>query len=291
MFIRSILLFTSITTLMAQQPTVLGVSPVGGAGNVTFIAGGMISGSPVKGEPYSAQAVTEFTQVLADGNRIVNSSTAAVYRDSYGRERREQTLPNIGALLAQGNPTKMILISDPVAGVNYSLDPGSKVAMKLPAMKTSDLPPPPDLPQPPANGHAVFFRSLAGPPGGGVSPGPVMYVNPGTASGLSAPSVEQLGSQLINGVSVNGTRTTMTIPAGQIGNDNPIGIVDEVWKSPDLQVIVQSQHTDPRSGTTKYSLTSISRGEPSTTLFQVPAAYTVQDAPAPMSRQILAPAQ
>lgn len=285
MFIRSILLFTSIATLMAQQPTVVGMGPAGGAGNVTFIAGGMISGSPVQGAPYSAHAVTEFTQVLADGNRIVNSSTATVYRDSYGRERREQTLPNMGALLVQGNPTKMILISDPVTGVNYSLDPSSKVAMKLPAMKTSDLPPLP------ANGQ-VLFRSFDGLAGGGALPGPVMYVNPGTTGGSSAsPSVEQVGSQLINGVSTNGTRTTMTIPAGQIGNENPIGIVDEVWRSADLQVIVQSTHSDPRSGTTTYSLTNVSRSEPSASLFQVPADYTVQDAPAPTSRRIIAPAQ
>jgi hypothetical protein len=290
MFIRSILLFTSVATLMAQQPTVMGMRPAGGAGNVTFIAGGMISGSPVQGAPYSAQAVTEFTQVLADGNRIVNSSTATVYRDSYGRERREQTLPNIGALLGQGNPTKMILISDPVTGVNYSLDPSSKVAMKLPAMKTSDLPPLPDLPPPPANGQ-VFFRSFAGPAGGGAAPGPVMYFNPATAGGSSTPSVEQLGSQSINGVSTNGTRTTLTIPAGQIGNENPIGIVDEVWRSANLQVIVQSTHSDPRSGTTTYSLTNISRSEPSATLFQVPADYAVRDAPAPTSRAIIAPAQ
>ena len=290
MLIRSVLLFASIATLMAQQPTVVGMSPLGGAGNVTFISGGMISGSPVKGAPYSAQAVTEFTQALADGNRIVNNSTAMVYRDSYGRERREQSLPTIGAAASQGNPTKMILISDPVSGVNYSLDPSSKVAMKLPAMKTSDLPPLPDLPQPQVNGQ-VFFRSFAGPVAGGISPGPVMYVNSGAAGGSSAPSVEQLGSQLISGLSVNGTRTTMTIPAGQIGNDNPIRIVDEVWKSPDLQVIVQSTHSDPRSGATTYSLTNISRSEPSATLFQVPADYTVQDAPAPISRRILAPAQ
>lgn len=288
--IRSVLLFTSVATLMAQPTQVVGVAPMSGAGPVTFISAGMISGSPVKGAPYSAQAVTEFTQVLADGNRIVNTSTAAVYRDSYGRERREQTLPNIGPLRGQGPSAKVILISDPAAGVNYSLDPSGKVAMKMPVMKTSDLTALPDLPPPAANGQ-VFFRSFDGPAGGPVSRGPVMYVNTGAAAGSSAPNVEQLGGQMINGVSVNGTRTTMTIPAGQIGNDNPIQIVDEVWKSPDLQVIVQSQHTDPRSGTTKYSLTGISRDEPSPSLFQVPADYTVQDAPAPTSRRVLTGAQ
>src|SRR5467141_1934358 len=35
----------------------------------------------VKGAPYSAQAVTEMTQILSDGNRIVNTTSSAVYRD------------------------------------------------------------------------------------------------------------------------------------------------------------------------------------------------------------------
>ena len=53
-------------------------------------------GKLVKGAPYSAQAVTESTQVLSDGNRIVNKSVASVYRDSEGRIRREHTLRAIG---------------------------------------------------------------------------------------------------------------------------------------------------------------------------------------------------
>jgi hypothetical protein len=236
------------------------------------MAGEMIGGSPVKSAPYSAQAVTQSTQTLADGNRIVNNTSAAVYRDSDGRERREQSLPNIGALTAQGAPSKNILISDPVAGANYSLDPNTKTAMKLPSVKTLDLPPPP------ASGQPVFVRNFASVTSSGPN---VMYF--GTAGGAgSTPNVEQLGSQVINGVAADGTRTTVTIAAGQIGNEQPIQVVDEVWRSSELQVIVQSQHSDPRMGTTSYSLTNISRSEPSPTLFQVPPDYTVQDAPTPI---------
>src|SRR5229473_6870157 len=39
----------------------------------TFVTSEMSFDRLVKGAPYSAQAVTETTQVLADGNRIVNS--------------------------------------------------------------------------------------------------------------------------------------------------------------------------------------------------------------------------
>jgi hypothetical protein len=85
---------------------------------------------PVKGAPYSGQAVTETTQTLADGNRIVNRSTAMLYRDSEGRTRREQTLKSIGGMTAGTEPLQSILISDPVAGFSYTLDPASKIARK-----------------------------------------------------------------------------------------------------------------------------------------------------------------
>jgi hypothetical protein len=103
---------------------------------------------------------------------------------------------------------------------------------------------------------------------------------PGAPGGAeNAPTVEQLGSKLIEGVQAEGTRTTMIIPAGEMGNEQPIRIVDEQWRSPELQVIVQSEHNDPRMGKTVYSLKNISRVEPSPELFQVPADYSMKDFP------------
>ena len=66
----------------------------------------------------------------------------------------------------------------------------------------------------------------------------------------------------IEGVRAEGTRTTMTIPAGQIGNELPINIVSERWFSPDLKVLVMSRQSDPRFGETTYRLTNLSRAEP-----------------------------
>jgi hypothetical protein len=76
-----------------------------------------------------------------------------------------------------------------------------------------------------------------------------------------------------------GTRITTTIPAGDIGNEQPIQIVDERWYSPELQVVVMTRHSDPRFGETTYRLTNIQRGEPSASLFQVPSDYTVKEVP------------
>ena len=60
-------------------------------------------GKVVKGAPYSAQAISETTQTLADGNRITRKSTTLVYRDSEGRTRREQSLNNVGPFATAGD--------------------------------------------------------------------------------------------------------------------------------------------------------------------------------------------
>ena len=97
--------------------------------NFIFVASEMNSdGKVVKGAPYSAQAVTETTQTLSDGNRIINKSTATIYRDSEGRTRREQTLRVMGPFATAGEPPQTIFINDPVAGANYALNPTARTA-------------------------------------------------------------------------------------------------------------------------------------------------------------------
>jgi len=90
---------------------------------------------------------------------------------------------------------------------------------------------------------------------------------------------ESLGKQTIEGIEAEGVRTTMTIPAGEIGNERPIEIISERWYSPELQTLVMTKHSDPRFGETVYHLTNISRSEPDASLFQVPADYKIKDAP------------
>src|SRR5258708_37714611 len=82
----------------------------------------------VKNSPYSAQSVTEFTQALADGNRIHRTTSGSIARDSEGRTRREQTLSGIGAMASTGESMKSVMINDPVAGASYSLEPRSHAA-------------------------------------------------------------------------------------------------------------------------------------------------------------------
>jgi len=242
-------------------------------------------GKLVKGAPYSAQAVTEMTQMLIDGNRIVNKSTVSIYRDSEGRTRREQTLRAIGPFATASEPPQTIFISDPVAQMSYVLDARTHVARKMPSFRfeVNVAPPvkgirlaaPPEGPAPPArpdhgqNDPNIFVMTTPPVPGGeGYR---VEYHGGGKRA-----KAESMDKQLIEGVEAEGTRTTVTIPAGQIGNERAIEIVSERWYSPELQTVVMTKHSDPRFGETVYRLTNISRSEQPRSLFEVPGDYTVK---------------
>ena len=86
----------------------------------------------------------------------------------------------------------------------------------------------------------------------------------------------------MEGVLVNGVRTTHTIPAGQIGNERPIAIVSEIWTSPDLKTVVFSKRTDPRMGEQTFRLTNIVRAEPDPSLFTVPPHFKIVEGPQPI---------
>jgi len=245
-----------------------------------FVGGQMFNGKSVKGQPYSAEAVNETTQTLADGNKIVTRSSTMIYRDSEGRERREETIGRLGALGSSGTPAKVVFISDPVAKVSYTLHAEDRTAEKMPALATITT----DTPA-----HAVTTQSYAFTvrrdvaAGAPEPPKAAFFFQSDGRGGHAEPAgkVEQLGMQTVEGVAAEGTRTTTTIPAGQIGNERDINIVSERWMSPDLGVLVMSKRSDPRMGETVYKLTNVNRSEPAHSLFEVPADYTVTDAGRP----------
>ncbi len=222
--------------------------------------------STVKGSPYSAQAVTEFTQTLTDGNRIHRTSTSPLARDSDGRTRREESLVAIGPWANSGDAPKTVFINDPVAGVNYVLDANSKTANVMHNVMRES---------PGALAQKIQIMDGAGPGIAGA-----IRINAGaSASAAAVPEMkrESLGSQMIEGVMADGTRMSRTIPAGQIGNDQPINVVTETWYSQELQTTVMTKTSDPRTGETVYRLTNINRAEPDPALFSVPSGYTVNE--------------
>jgi hypothetical protein len=244
--------------------------------------GGQLVGTPVKGAPYSAEAVTETTQTLPDGNRIVNRSSSMLYRDSEGRERREESFNKLGAWNAEGEPTKAIFISDPVAKTSYTLDTKTHTAHKMPSPVLQTVTSGPNSASIQTFVHAERMSSDAAPVIAGRAVGGDVGVNAWyhTFNSEKTPSkTEQLGKMTIEGVQAEGTRTTTTIPAGQIGNEWPIDIVSERWYSAELQMTVLSKNSDPRRGETVYKLTGINRSEPLRSMFEVPADFSVVDMP------------
>lgn len=266
-------------------------APPGVPGDFVFFATEMnFAGKVVKGAPYSAQAITESTQTLSDGNRIVNKSTAAIYRDSEGRTRREQSLRAIGSLANGSEGPQTIFINDPVAGTSYTLDPRTHVARKMPRMLFKfDRKVPAPAGEKPGSGAGMGVGVMREPPSiGRVGPGRIEIeraqvpemAGPDTqfiwGSGNHEAKAEALGKQNIEGVEAEGTRSTVTIPAGEIGNDRVIEIVNERWYSPELQTVVMTRHSDPRFGESSYRLTNIDRSEPARSLFEVPGDYTLK---------------
>jgi hypothetical protein len=271
-----------------QQAGVL-TGAIPAQGPVFFSSGAL--GPAVTGRPFSGTEQRHSLQVLGDGTRIERTDTDQYYRDSEGRTRVEQNN-------AQSNgSTTFVTISDPVAGFMLTLNPADKTARKMPL--------PPGLP-----GLAKTFATVGGAvlsTGGGTFSASAPDVNvagqqrieiraaagaafggnvalaplpPGIAivrneSKLDAVAPEDLGTQAMNGVSAQGSRTTLTIPAGQIGNDRELKVVSERWYSPDLQMTIKSVNNDPRFGETTFELTNINQAAPDPSLFLVPPDYTV----------------
>jgi len=226
----------------------------------------------VKNSPYSAQSVTEFTQTLADGNRIHRTTSGSIARDSEGRTRREQAMTAIGQMTGSAETVKSVMIHDPVAGTTSSLEPHSHSAHVM---------------------HNTTFNTTynvrVNKSGAEKTAAEKMALDKATAEvmdkikarshgvvELNAKS-EDLGTQVMEGVTVQGKRVTRTIPAGEIGNDRALEIVSETWFSPELQVVVMSRTTDPRSGDSVYKLTNVSRAEPDRSLFEIPTDYHVTE--------------
>ena len=217
----------------------------------------------VTGAPYAAEAETTVTQLLADGTRIARRLEARIYRDSSGRVRREQTILGLAALDPGRESQMIVTIMDPVAGVSYTLNPAMRTARRtaLSPRAFAGTPPPPP-PPPPSAGSAAG----APPP---PPPAPVR------------PHEESLGTRTILGMLATGTRSTLTIPVGEIGNDRPLNVITERWQSSELQLLLRSTHDDPRTGRVEFRLLSLRRDEPSPDLFTVPSDYKVVDPPPP----------
>ena len=191
----------------------------------------------VEGLPYRAEAVVEFVSGGTEANQTARRTTVVVARDAAGRTRREDAVGPEEA--------RVVAIDDPVADVRYVFFPDREEGRK-------------------------FTKRLPGPMGEG-------FHRPRGADGGPAVKTESLGTQVIAGVEADGTRDTITVPAGVHGNDAPIEIVTERWYSAELKTVLRRRHRDPR-GERTWALTDITRGEPDASLFEVPDGVEIEEA-------------
>jgi hypothetical protein len=247
-------------------------------------------GVALKNVPYSAQGVTERTQVLGDGNQIVNRRMSMTYRDSAGRTRQEFRD-------AKGDVVT-VTIKDPAAGTTVILDPRKRTAVRIGAAAQAER-------MAREGGDNIIVKRVEGLDDAErqriQQDVRIQVSNALTSSGSAVRDVQmqlaplvngafadlkwssqavtkELGTRDFNGIKAEGKLRSYEIPAGAIGNRNAIVVTDETWTAPDLMVTVYTKHSDPRSGDVVFRLENLKREEPAAALFAVPADYTVRDA-------------
>jgi len=214
---------------------------------------------PVTGAPYSAIRSDQSVQTLADGTHLTHNGReeTATWRDSYGRVRTETRVTP-----ERASPCDAISveIEDPVAGYVYVLDPVDQVAYRLPLRTRSN----------PGIERALVQKPASHP----AEPSP----------GEPALITESLGEKTMFGITVTGTKTTATYPAGsRIGNDRPVATTSETWVSPQLKLAVYSQSTNYGGGVSTTTLKDLSVAEPDPSLLQVPPGYKIIDENGPFT--------
>jgi hypothetical protein len=275
--------------------------------NIVRVRSALI-GQTVKNAPYSAVELSETNQMLADGTRIHNETRTTVYRDSEGRIRRETpTEVNIWDPVAKTsyvlNPQNMTARKVSVGTFVFSSSAGNStaIAVRSPTPATAEALKEPTivLKRQEEAGTAgreaatrekaeveakagamihftdVITEDIKGAPMTASAMGAAGMVVSHSMAYSVAPTSESLGKQEIEGVPAEGTRTTSVIEAGTIGNDRAIRMTSERWFSPELQTMIMSKQSDPRTGEESFRLINVNRAEPAGYLFQVPAAYQV----------------
>ena len=224
----------------------------------------VLNGPVVTDAPFSADATTTVTQVLGDGTRIEQTTTARFFRDRAGRVRREQTIIGLGAVNGGGSVQTITIDPDPSDGMAYTLDPASRTAMRVPRVVFSSF-------------TLGAVRLTTGNGAVMMNGSPAVAVAGRAPSPVAGPDAraETLGTRQFDGVSAVGRKITSIIPTGQIGNDRPIEITDERWESAELRLLVYSRNSDPRTGVVEYRLTNINRSEPPPDLFEIPPGYSL----------------
>jgi hypothetical protein len=200
--------------------------------------------TPVPGAPLTAIVEVQSAQVLADGSILAKKSVANIARDSQGRiynERRQLVSPSFN-----GRPQLLSFhVYDPETRISTFVNPTTRVARQ-------------------------FTLS---------APAPVVEASPGSLISTRKQPIEgeDLGTQMMEGVSAHGVRKTSAVPAAASGTGKPVVVTDEYWYSDELHLNMLVKHDDPRTGQQTVTVTRVDRSEPNEAMFKVPAGYKVVD--------------
>jgi hypothetical protein len=260
-----VLALSTASITMAQSTTaqIMTEQVITAQSGIGAVAGGFAMGGDVANLPYSATVKTTTVQRLADSTTITRVSTTKEARDSAGRSMHQTSNERPDGEPAIVNTSVM----DPTNRTMthwFSLSKQATV-IHLPELKAVT---PTSLPSRTAEGAGGSFGSGAGQP---------LSVSAPAQATIRKRQREQLGGKTIAGVYAEGTRVTTTIPEGAEGNDRPMTIVSETWRSPELKITLLSVNDDPRSGKRTTEVTDLDRAEPDPSVFQVPEGYTVKD--------------
>ena len=194
---------------------------------------------PIASAPLSVETVAEWEMKNPDGTSTSGVEKTTEYRDAAGRLRSEWEARD-----ASGGPVVVILLADPVEGSVVVLETTTKIAHRLQGPKT---------------GPRGFLSISSGPTG-------LIGV-----PGKKTRKTENLGTQTLEGVEFEGTRTTTTsdVQPSQVA-------VDESWRSKELGLIGLVKHAGP-DGETTSRIQNLDRTVPDPTLFVIPADYRIPD--------------
>jgi hypothetical protein len=259
---RYLRLLCRVSAILALA-SALGATALGQANLPAESIGGPLSGPPVLGAPFSADATTTVHAILGDDTRLDQSTTARYYRDSAGRVRVERPMNALPApVTISERHIRTIVDPDPGDGGVYTLDAQTRTARSAPRSLIGMT----------AGGSREFLVPVGGVRFLGFRrAGDLLSAEPDAFADVRG---ESLGSQRIAGVETTGRRITLIVPAGYHGNTQPIEMIDERWESAELNLLIRSWHSDRRS-TIEYRLSNIRRIEPPAHLFEMPPDYAM----------------
>jgi hypothetical protein len=207
----------------------------------------------MSGHPYSATIKETFEQKLGDGNSIHSVTRTKQARDSTGKTMSEFAVECLRG--EDGQPELMlnVRVTDPVAkeSLRWQVNGMTPKVVRISHYLDST----------PLTDDMAERQKM-------------MQIHQPSRNEFHT---EKLGSKTICGMVVEGSRRVRTIPAGEEGNEQPLEVIDETWRSRELGFALMMINDDPRRGRTTIEYEALNLGEPDPALFSPPADYKIEE--------------